>query len=769
MEMNCNPSTEDLVSLESGIHSAEANQATVNSIRSLDADVTVSADTTPGESPTETPTADRKPASLQLSVEDNTWKGSQKSSKISSGGQLRKNIQNRAARVKAVFHQSKPSDLKFRLILVLLFCCIVALVTFTWFLYHQKLMNLEIGDKIRFHEVQRILHLLRENGEEHLTGYLGLNMPVNLNPYNCQVLQRGLDPNICVEWKYRARLMIGYWHKGNLSCYSVNWQALSHHTHLEDCFSLHGAFWYGMGEIKNISWPLSNISLNMQPFVSGDVYDSDFGSILERYWLSSEGIAIHVDPEVPLYVSLNSSRNERLCFIAKYQGFPYHVSENKLPNLKYTLCTGTDIKSVHLDTMHKFHSLPSNISSSEFLGSPVWATGPKFGTSLSQESLQVYANHIMEHGFEAGNILIDIRWQEKEGDLQFRVDNFTNPEEVLNILHHKGFKVLLAVHPYVCVDSVAFLNGTDGKYFITDEKWNVPLLTRWQDSVCAIVDVTNKTSAQWFLARLKELKSKYNIDGFVFLGGQSLYLPKFYNFQQLNINPDTYLTQYLQIASKAGNFMGTGVGFNTQNIAAFVAIAPRTSTWDATTGLRSILPTVLSLELLGYPVVNPGSVGGDVLLRENATLPDKELYLRWLQLAAFMPVVQFSVPPGDYDLDVIKAAKVLFKIREERVLPVMQHSIQEYLETGAPIIRPLWWLEPNKRDVHVLNTQFVIGEEIIVAPILDKGKRNRDIYLPQGWWRDELLGQIQRGGKWLHNYTVPLDKVAYFTRTEKPT
>ncbi|XP_013782303.2 uncharacterized family 31 glucosidase KIAA1161-like [Limulus polyphemus] len=664
--------------------------------------------------------------------------------------------------------RNKITDFKFRFILVLLFCSIVGLVTFTWFLYKKKLVEIAFDDKIWFHEAQRRLNL-QDKGKVRLTGYLGLNIPSKLGPYSCQHVNHVSDPNICVEWKYRARLQIEYWHEGNLSCYNVHWKALSHNTHFRDCFNLRGALWYGMGEVQNISWPLSNFSLNMQPFVTGDVSHDDLGSVLDRYWLSSEGIAIHVDPEIPLYVSLNESGNEQLCFETKHQGFPYHVFEDVLRDLNYTLCIGPDMKSVHLDTLHKFYNFPPNISSSKFLEGPVWATGPKLGTSLSQESLQVYANHIMEHGFEAGNILIDTRWQTQEGDLQFREDNFTNPEEILNILHHKGFKVLLAVHPYVCLDSVAFKPGTDGTYFISDDKWHVPQLIRWQDSVCAIIDVTSERSAQWFLERLQEVKSKYKVDGFVFLGGQTSYLPTFYNFETMHVNPDTYLTRYLEIASKVGSFMGAGVGFITQNIPAFVAMAPRTSTWDAVRGLRSILPTVLTLELLGYPIVNPGSVGGDVLVVENATLPDKELYLRWLQLAAFMPVVQFSVPPGDYDLDVIKAAKVLFKVREERVLPVMQRGVQEYLQTGDPILRPLWWLEPKEYDAQISDTQFSIGEEILVAPVLEEGKRNRDIYLPRGWWRDEVLGHIHRGGKWLHNYSVPLDKVAYFSRTEKPS
>lgn len=629
-------------------------------------------------------------------------------------------------------------------------------------------MQLAFGDKIKFHETMRVIHLLKADGAEILKISVGMHIPPELKSFDCQLLHTGRGPNICQEWKYRAKLHINYSHTEVMSCYQVHWESLSTITSLKDCISLKGAHWYGMGEVTNISWPLSGMSERSQPFVTGDLDRDDYGAILERYWLSSEGVAVMVSPDTPLYVSLNSSRNDNLCFESKYNSFPYYNNNSKL-HLDYTVCTGSDMRQVHKG-MWKNYFKSANISA-EFLEAPIWATAPKLEKSLTQESLQTYSNHIMDHGFPAGFLLIDSKWQEVEGDLKFNPDLFPSPPEILSILHNKGFKVLLAVHPYICLGASIFRNATEELYFVSDEKRQVPLLTRWKHDVCAIVDVTRNSSEQWFYDRIVDVKESHSIDGFLFVGGQSTFLPPYYYFHTMTINPDNFLSLYLRLASHSSNFLGVSVGFQSQHISAFVRLAPRTSTWDASTGLKSIIPAVLTLGLLGYPLVNPGSVGGDVI-SSNITMPDKELYIRWLQLAAFMPVVQLSVPPGDYDLDVIKAAKFMFKVRTERILQPKQSNeyikrvINEYHETGAPIVRPLWWLSPKDPNAQVIDSQFAVGNDLIVAPVLEEGKRSRDVYLPPGRWRDELFGTSRLGGKWIYNYSVPLDKVAYFIKIE---
>jgi alpha-glucosidase (family GH31 glycosyl hydrolase) len=66
-------------------------------------------------------------------------------------------------------------------------------------------------------------------------------------------------------------------------------------------------------------------------------------------------------------------------------------------------------------------------------------------------------------------------------------------------------------------------------------------------------------------------------------------------------------------------------------------------------------------------------------------------------------------------------------------------------------------------------SEFLLGEDILVAPVLDEGATSRDIYLPNGQWVDKLRSEKIIGPKWLKNYTVALNELAYFTRVPNIT
>ena len=57
-----------------------------------------------------------------------------------------------------------------------------------------------------------------------------------------------------------------------------------------------------------------------------------------------------------------------------------------------------------------------------------------------------------------------------------------------------------------------------------------------------------------------------------------------------------------------------------------------------------------------------------------------------------------------------------------------------------------------------------MGETILSAPVVDKGKKHRDIYLPEGYWKDGNNGTVYQGQRWLRNYPAPIDVLPYFIR-----
>ena len=102
----------------------------------------------------------------------------------------------------------------------------------------------------------------------------------------------------------------------------------------------------------------------------------------------------------------------------------------------------------------------------------------------------------------------------------------------------------------------------------------------------------------------------------------------------------------LYVERVAGQFAGgvseVRTGHYNHDVAIMYRMGDRFSTWDAGNGLRSLIPTLLTSGVLGYPFCLPDMIGGNAYFN---THPDKELLVRWTQVNALMPAMQFSLAP----------------------------------------------------------------------------------------------------------------------------
>ncbi|KAG5886009.1 hypothetical protein JTB14_018426 [Gonioctena quinquepunctata] len=78
-------------------------------------------------------------------------------------------------------------------------------------------------------------------------------------------------------------------------------------------------------------------------------------------------------------------------------------------------------------------------------------------------------------------------------------------------------------------------------------------------------------------------------------------------------------------------------------------------------------------------------------------------------------------------------------------------------------------LDSEDPNCHLAVDEFSIGDELIVAPVLASGAREREVYLPAGVWKDGIDGSLRKGSRWIHDYHVDLDDVAYFERMPDDT
>lgn len=161
-------------------------------------------------------------------------------------------------------------------------------------------------------------------------------------------------------------------------------------------------------------------------------------------------------------------------------------------------------------------------------------------------------------------------------------------------------------------------------------------------------------------------------------------------------------------------------------------------------GLRASLSLVIGLGLSGVPYSGP-DIGG------FTGFPSPELYLRWFQLGAYLPLFRTHSAisagrrePWEFGAEVLEHAAAALRERQ-RLLPYFTTLAQLAARTGAPYVRPVWWRTPKDRALRDCEDAFLLGDALLVAPVLEEGARKRPVRLPRGRWYDTVTGRAYHG------------------------
>ncbi|XP_002737617.1 myogenesis-regulating glycosidase-like [Saccoglossus kowalevskii] len=560
-------------------------------------------------------------------------------------------------------------------------------------------------------------------------------------------------------------------------CYDIEYQAVLPGASLVNCIDLKEAHWYGGSGFFDQRWPIE-AKIPMQPYLSSDVglddkSTSKFGSILERYWVNSQGVGVHLDYQIPLHVSINNDNDDMLCLKSDGSVPPYQNSADKDESLRYRVCISDNVKKVHQFMAGQYFDKPYDIPDERMFRSPVWSTWARYKMNINQTIVVNYAREIRKHGFSNSQLEIDDKWSTTYGDMEFDTNKFPKAALMVSTLQQLGFRVTAWVTPFANVDSKAYEVGSRKGYWVKDASGKKPALIKWWQGEGALLDVTNHNAIQWYVDRLRELRHDVRLSSYKFDAGEINFLPPSCITQTPLLHPGQYTTNYVKTAASLGDQIEVRAGQQTQSRPIFVRMFDKFSKWGYDNGLKTMIPTALMMGLLGYPFILPDMIGGNAYgedFSNDVIMPDRELYIRWMQLTAYMSAMQFSISPWQYDNEVVLIGLKMVKVHEEIVTPLMIRLAKEATQTGDPLIRPVWWIAPTDETALTIDSEFLIGDDLLVAPVLEKGARVRDIYLPPGKWKDDL-GIFESGvdgGKWLRDYKVELDQIATFSRVHEP-
>lgn len=375
-------------------------------------------------------------------------------------------------------------------------------------------------------------------------------------------------------------------------------------------------------------------------------------------------------------------------------------------------------------------------------------TAPQYNTWIellyhqSQEGILQYARDLLRQGYPPGVLMIDDGWMKDYGSWEFCPDVFKSPRAMVDELHSMGFKVMLWVCPFVSADSPVF-RMLSSKGALVKNASGEPAIRCWWNGYSAVLDMSSSVAREWFHGQAKTLMDDLGIDGFKMDGGDA----RFYrNDDQseggVSANEQSSLWAAAGLRYPYNEFRAC---YGMANMPLVHRLADKNHSWDEK-GMKALVPDTLIQGLLGYPFGCPDMIGGGEYgnFTENSGHLDQELFVRYAQCAALLPMMQYSAAPwrvlDEEHAELCRQAALLRCEYSETIFRLAKHAAQ----TGEPIVRCMEYSFPHEGLERVMD-QFTLGDGYLVAPVVTRGSRTRTVRLPRGMWK-YIDGTVFEGG-----------------------
>ena len=176
--------------------------------------------------------------------------------------------------------------------------------------------------------------------------------------------------------------------------------------------------------------------------------------------------------------------------------------------------------------------------------------------------------------------------------------------------------------------------------------------------------------------------------------------------------------------------------------------------WSPDDGLPSAVTAALTLGMSGFGL-NCSDTGGYTTLFYLRR--DEELMERWLEFSCFTPVMRShegNRPATNvqlYDTPELLAFTAKMTRLHDALLPYLREAVKQNEESGLPVMRPLFFAQDCEKAWETGNYTYLLGDDLLVAPVVEPGAETRALWLPEGEWVHLWTGEAFVGGE----VTVP--------------
>lgn len=413
---------------------------------------------------------------------------------------------------------------------------------------------------------------------------------------------------------------------------------------------------------------------------------------------------------------------------------------------------------------------------------PLWALGYHQSrySYVPQEKVLEIARTFREKDIPCDVIYLDIDYMDGYRVFTFDKEKFPDPAGMIKELEKMGFKVVTILDPGLKVDGDygPFKEGLKKNYFVTDKN-GLPFTGRVWPGLTCFPDFSRDDVKSWW-AGLHEEYMNMGIAGIwndmnepAVMDSSTKTMPvdlvhdrngnpttheEFHNIYALNMAMATK-EAFKKFRPCNRPFILTRAAFSGIQRYSAMWTGDNRSYWNH---LKTSIPMLLNIGLSGEPFCGAdiGGFTGDC---------SEELFIRWIQTGVFYPFCRnhsgastADQEPWAFGARCEQIAREFIKLRY-KLLPYIYNLFYQAASSGDPVLRPLVYEYEEDENCHAVFDEFLLGESILGAPVVEPGKTNRAVYLPDGRWIDWWSGKEHEGGRYILA-DAPLDKMPLYVK-----
>ena len=363
-------------------------------------------------------------------------------------------------------------------------------------------------------------------------------------------------------------------------------------------------------------------------------------------------------------------------------------------------------------------------------------------------------------------------------DWHFHPEMYPDLPAEIEKLHARGIRFLGYINPYLVEGGELFREGLKEDVFARRSDGSIYLVD-FGEFNCGVIDLTDPKAYNWFKDRvIKECSIDIGIDGWMADFGE--YLPTddilLHSGKPAMIEhnhwPALWAKCNYDAVTESGKLGDTvyfmrAAGTGSQKYCTLLWAGDQSVDFSRHDGLCTVICAALSSGMSGCGL-NHSDIGGYTSLFGNTRT--KEVFLRWAEMAAFTPVMRThegNRPEENFqfydDEDCMQRLARLVSIFTA-LKPLMKELVKENAEKGLPVQRPLFL--HHEDDPRCLTEQFeyLLGSDVLVAPVWQAGKTEWQVYLPEGNWIHLWTGETY--GKGDHTVPAPLGNTPVFYQND---